>query len=79
MDDTKHSPISLQQIDREQPVRKSSITHAPIPAPPADDMAPQSISFIGSSDKQLSEGKCLKIHKHWVLNLGIKSVKSKSN
>lgn len=59
MDETKHSPVSLQQIDRETPVRKTSIIHAPIPAPPADDMEPQSISFIGSSDKQLSEGKML--------------------
>ncbi|KAI4466052.1 hypothetical protein MML48_3g00021872 [Holotrichia oblita] len=45
MDDSKRT-VSLQQI--EQPVRKSSVTHAPIPAPPVDDMAPQSISFIGN-------------------------------
>lgn len=55
MDDSKRSPISLQQIDRE-PVRKRSITHAPIPAPSVDDMEPQNISFIGSSDKDLTEG-----------------------
>lgn len=57
MDDTKHSPVSLQQIDRGEPIKKSNIIHAPIPAPPVDDMEPQSISFIGSADKQLSEGK----------------------
>lgn len=59
MDENKHSPVSLQQIDREPLVKKTSIIHAPIPAPPVDDMEPQSISFIGSSDKQLSEGKWL--------------------
>ncbi|XP_050310591.1 patronin isoform X6 [Anthonomus grandis grandis] len=47
------SPVSLQAIDsvggatRE---RKSSVTHAPVAAPPADDMEPQNISFIGNSD-----------------------------
>lgn len=58
MDESKHSPVSLQQIDRETPVKRTSVTHAPIPAPPVDDMEPQCISFIGSSDKQLSEGNC---------------------
>lgn len=53
MDDSKRT-VSLQQI--EQPIRKSSITHAPIPAPPVDDMAPQSISFIGNPDDDISEG-----------------------
>ncbi|GJQ85734.1 hypothetical protein Trydic_g12140 [Trypoxylus dichotomus] len=53
MDDSKRT-VSLQQI--EQPVRKSSVTHAPIPAPPVDDMAPQSISFIGNPDDDISEG-----------------------
>lgn len=56
MDDSKRSPVSLQQMDRE-PIRKTSVTHAPIPAPSVDDMEPQNISFIGSSEKQLSEGK----------------------
>ncbi|XP_054281794.1 patronin isoform X3 [Macrosteles quadrilineatus] len=33
------------------------VTHAPLPAPPVDDMEPQSISFIGSSEEdQLSAG-----------------------
>uniref|UniRef100_A0A1B6FVT7 Patronin n=1 Tax=Cuerna arida TaxID=1464854 RepID=A0A1B6FVT7_9HEMI len=33
------------------------VTHAPLPAPPVDDMEPQSISFIGSGDEeQLSSG-----------------------
>lgn len=52
MDDSKRT-VSLQQIE---PVRKSSVTHAPIPAPPVDDMAPQSISFIGKPDDDISEG-----------------------
>ncbi|KAJ8944831.1 hypothetical protein NQ314_009372 [Rhamnusium bicolor] len=58
MDESKRAPVSLQQIEnREPPQRKTSVTHAPIPAPPADDMEPQNISFIGNnaSDK-LSEG-----------------------
>lgn len=42
------------------PPRRSSqapVTHAPIPAPPVDDMEPQSISFIGTEDDEdLSEG-----------------------
>ncbi|XP_060518088.1 patronin isoform X3 [Cylas formicarius] len=54
------SLVSLQQMDcgvgggRE---RKTSVTHAPVAAPPADDMEPQNISFIGNSvDTALSEG-----------------------
>ncbi|KAK5646802.1 hypothetical protein RI129_005266 [Pyrocoelia pectoralis] len=55
LDDSKRSPVSLQQMES---VRKSSsVTHAPIPVPSVDDMEPQNISFIGnSSNKQLSEG-----------------------
>ncbi|KAG5885276.1 hypothetical protein JTB14_005815 [Gonioctena quinquepunctata] len=57
LDDSKRAPVSLQQIEtREPPQRKSSITHAPIPAPPADDMEPQNISFIGNATDKLSEG-----------------------
>lgn len=57
LDEGKRAPVSLQQMDsRESPQRKASVTHAPIPAPPADDMEPQNISFIGSTEK-LSEGK----------------------
>ncbi|XP_044267982.1 patronin isoform X5 [Tribolium madens] len=52
MDESKRSPVSLQQIDR----KSSGVTHAPIPAPSADDMEPQNISFIGNSDDQLTEG-----------------------
>nr|CAI5868554.1 unnamed protein product [Callosobruchus analis] len=60
LDESKRTPVSLQHMesrDREPPQRKSSVTHAPIPAPSADDMEPQNISFIGtpSADK-LSEG-----------------------
>lgn len=56
LDESKRTPVSLQQMDRE-PVRKSSVTHAPIPAPPVDDMEPQNISFIGNADEQqLREG-----------------------
>ncbi|XP_030749576.1 patronin isoform X3 [Sitophilus oryzae] len=51
------SPVNLQQIDaapaRE---RKISVTHAPVAAPPVDDMEPQNISFIGNNeDAALSE------------------------
>lgn len=56
MDDGKRTPVSLQQMDREPPARKSSVTHAPIPAPSVDDMEPQNISFIGNPDEQISEG-----------------------
>lgn len=33
-----------------QQQQQSAVTHAPIPAPPVDDMEPQSISFIGSAE-----------------------------
>lgn len=56
LDESKRHPVSLQQMDREPPVRKSGVTHAPIPAPPVDDMEPQNISFIGNADDQLREG-----------------------
>ncbi|CAH0557676.1 unnamed protein product [Brassicogethes aeneus] len=55
LDDSKRSPVSLQQM--EATPRKSNVTHAPIPAPPADDMEPQNISFIGNCEEdQLREG-----------------------
>uniref|UniRef100_A0A0A9XVS5 Short spindle protein 4 n=1 Tax=Lygus hesperus TaxID=30085 RepID=A0A0A9XVS5_LYGHE len=40
------------------PPPRTSVNHAPLPAPPADDMEPQSISFIGSGDdeQQLTTG-----------------------
>lgn len=54
MDESKRTPVSLQQMDRDSPLRKvSGVTHAPIPAPSADDMEPQNISFIGNADDQL--------------------------
>ncbi|XP_057664944.1 patronin isoform X8 [Diorhabda carinulata] len=57
LDESKRAPVSLQQIEAKEPQRKSSITHAPIPAPSADDMEPQNISFIGNSTPdKLSEG-----------------------
>lgn len=56
LDESKRAPVSLQQIETQTPQRKSSVIHAPIPAPPADDMEPQNISFIGNADK-ISEGK----------------------
>lgn len=56
LDESKRSPVSLQQIETQTSQRKSSVIHAPIPAPPADDMEPQNISFIGNADK-ISEGK----------------------
>lgn len=54
----RSSPVSLQQIDNNSSnimnrERKLSITHAPIPAPSADDMEPQNISFIGNNDEQI--------------------------
>ncbi|KAL3282263.1 hypothetical protein HHI36_005454 [Cryptolaemus montrouzieri] len=55
MDDSKRAPVSLQQMDMSPPQRKISVTHAPIPAPSADDMEPQNISFIGNSDEQALE------------------------
>ncbi|XP_044752936.1 patronin isoform X10 [Coccinella septempunctata] len=55
MDDQKRAPVSLQQMEL-TPQRKMSVTHAPIPAPSADDMEPQNISFIGNSDEQALEG-----------------------
>ncbi|KAK9870583.1 hypothetical protein WA026_008146 [Henosepilachna vigintioctopunctata] len=55
LDDSKRSPVSLQQMDMTPPQRKLSVTHAPIPAPSADDMEPQNISFIGNSDEQALE------------------------
>ncbi|KAJ8916210.1 hypothetical protein NQ315_016349 [Exocentrus adspersus] len=51
---TAAAPVSLQQMDNRE--RKTSVTHAPIPAPPADDMEPQNISFIGNSADKLNEG-----------------------
>ncbi|XP_072388104.1 patronin isoform X2 [Diabrotica undecimpunctata] len=58
LDEGKRTPVSLQHMDtKEPPQRKTSITHAPIPAPSADDMEPQNISFIGNSTPtKLSEG-----------------------
>ncbi|CAH1117780.1 unnamed protein product [Phaedon cochleariae] len=58
LEEGKRAPVSLQQIDsrdRDQPQRKSSVIHAPIPAPSADDMEPQNISFIGNATEKLSE------------------------
>ncbi|XP_071566318.1 patronin isoform X9 [Temnothorax nylanderi] len=42
-----HIPISC-----ESPTEKRQVTtlHTPVPAPPADDMKPQNISFIGNDD-----------------------------
>ncbi|XP_029167789.1 patronin-like isoform X6 [Nylanderia fulva] len=42
-----HVPISC-----ESPTEKRQVTalHTPVPAPPADDMKPQNISFIGNDD-----------------------------
>ncbi|XP_024867470.1 patronin-like isoform X5 [Temnothorax curvispinosus] len=42
-----HIPISC-----ESPTEKRQVTtlHSPVPAPPADDMKPQNISFIGNDD-----------------------------
>ncbi|XP_011869488.1 PREDICTED: patronin isoform X3 [Vollenhovia emeryi] len=47
-----HIPISC-----ESPTEKRQVTalHTPVPAPPADDMKPQNISFIGNDD-DLAQG-----------------------
>ncbi|XP_031843935.1 calmodulin-regulated spectrin-associated protein patronin isoform X17 [Nomia melanderi] len=47
-----HIPIKC-----ESPTEKRQVTalHAPVPAPPVDDMKPQNISFIGNDD-ELSQG-----------------------
>ncbi|XP_043602047.1 patronin isoform X14 [Bombus pyrosoma] len=47
-----HIPIKC-----ESPTEKRQITamHAPVPAPPVDDMKPQNISFIGNDD-ELTQG-----------------------
>ncbi|XP_076245331.1 calmodulin-regulated spectrin-associated protein patronin isoform X7 [Calliopsis andreniformis] len=47
-----HVPIKC-----ESPTEKRQVTalHAPVPAPPVDDMKPQNISFIGNDD-ELSQG-----------------------
>ncbi|XP_043262535.1 patronin isoform X4 [Colletes gigas] len=47
-----HIPIKC-----ESPIEKRQVTalHAPVPAPPVDDMKPQNISFIGNDD-ELSQG-----------------------
>ncbi|XP_065163737.1 patronin isoform X3 [Atheta coriaria] len=57
LDSKRSSPISLQNMEPQRPERerKSNIMHAPIPAPPADDMEPQSISFIANPDDQAAE------------------------
>lgn len=50
--------------------RKISVTHAPVAAPSADDMEPQNISFIGSSNNEdlaLTESKCAAGLTNWVL------------
>lgn len=60
MDESKRSPISLQQLDNREIRRSSStIMHAPIPAPSAVDMEPQNISFIGNPDEEINDGKSL--------------------
>ncbi|CAH1102590.1 unnamed protein product [Psylliodes chrysocephalus] len=58
LDEGKRAPVSLQQIDAKEPApRKTSVIHAPIPAPSVDDMEPQNISFIGNSTTdKLTEG-----------------------
>ncbi|CAG9771821.1 unnamed protein product [Ceutorhynchus assimilis] len=46
------SPVSLHALDASPAPRerKISVTHAPVAAPPADDMEPQNISFIGNNE-----------------------------
>ncbi|KAK3888904.1 hypothetical protein Pcinc_007065 [Petrolisthes cinctipes] len=44
-------PPSRQQKSPSPP-RQTSVSHAPVAAPPPDDMEPQSVSFINSTDQQ---------------------------
>lgn len=50
-----HIPIKC-----ESPTEKRQITalHAPVPAPPVDDMKPQNISFIGKCFFSIHLGTC---------------------
>lgn len=41
--------------NKETPLKKNSITHAPVPPPSIDDMEPQNISFIGNPEDQINE------------------------
>ncbi|XP_020292949.1 patronin isoform X6 [Pseudomyrmex gracilis] len=43
-----HIPISCESPTEK---RQSTALHTPVPAPPADDMKPQNISFIGTDDE----------------------------
>lgn len=58
----RREPVSLdsspKQNGGELPIPPPRLNHAPLPTPPVDDMEPQSISFIGSSEdsEQLSSG-----------------------
>ncbi|XP_053651388.1 uncharacterized protein Patronin isoform X6 [Cherax quadricarinatus] len=55
------SSPSRQPPQRQQkspsPTRQTSVSHAPVAAPPPDDMEPQSVSFINSTDEQHSENQ----------------------
>lgn len=55
---SKRNPINLQQLGEApyEKTRSSSVTHAPIPTPPVDDMEPQNISFIGNADDSVTQG-----------------------
>lgn len=49
------SSPSRQPLQRQQkspsPTRQTSVSHAPVAAPPPDDMEPQNVSFIESEDQ----------------------------
>ncbi|XP_026670652.1 patronin isoform X4 [Ceratina calcarata] len=47
-----HIPIKCESPTEKRPV---TALHAPVPAPPVDDMKPQNISFIGNDD-ELTQG-----------------------
>ncbi|XP_069186002.1 uncharacterized protein Patronin [Procambarus clarkii] len=55
------SSPSRQPPQRQQkspsPTRQTSVSHAPVAAPPPDDMEPQNVSFINSTDEQHSENQ----------------------
>lgn len=57
MDSEKTSFVNLSQFsDAYDKPRNNSVTHAPIPTPPVDDMEPQNISFIGNSEDNYVQG-----------------------
>ncbi|XP_071548392.1 LOW QUALITY PROTEIN: uncharacterized protein Patronin [Panulirus ornatus] len=49
--------VPQRQQKSPSPTRQASVSHAPVAAPPPDDMEPQNVSFINSTDQQHSENQ----------------------